>query len=221
MKQNIDFHTISLTGRLCYLFMCFEQYVTACYPEKDWTLVAQKCWQWTNHYWNEGCDIYAQIIPEFLFEFDDYEQTNEQFDGNLSKNDYEQFSFLYKDVCIEEINQLFMLGIDFDNACEGSDFSNADDITIDILEKAQMILSRYSSVIWFFSESKEWMGRFLRQFIFIYNYLKQKYSKLLYFYNISNQDFHHLKQSLVCNNQNCLSLCVSLFHFHNHPYPHK
>ena len=81
--------------------------------------------------------------PEFLFEFDDYEQTNEQFDGNLSKNDYEQFSFLYKDVCIEEINQLFMLGIDFDNACEGSDFSNADDITIDILEKAQMILSKH------------------------------------------------------------------------------
>lgn len=113
--------------------MCYEQYLTTRYPTKDWTLVAQKCWQWTSHYWNEGCDIFAQIIPEVLFEFDD----------SLSKSDYKQLKSLYKDVYIEEINQLFMLGIDFNNACECSDFANADDITIDILEKAQMILSKH------------------------------------------------------------------------------
>lgn len=143
MKQNIDFHTISLTGRLCYLFMCYEQYLTTRYPTKDWTLVAQKCWQWTSHYWNGGCDIFAQVIPEFLFEFDNYDQTSKQFDNNLSKKDYEQLKSLYKDVYIEEINQLFMLGIDFNNACECTDFANADDITIDILGKAQMILSKH------------------------------------------------------------------------------
>lgn len=143
MKQNIDFHTISLTGRLCYLFMCYEQYLTTRYPTKDWTLVAKKCWQWTSHYWNEGCDIFAQIIPEFLFEFDDYDQISKQIDNNLSKKDYEQLKSLYKDVYIEEINQLFMLGIDFNNACECTDFANADDITIDILGKAQMILSKH------------------------------------------------------------------------------
>lgn len=143
MKQNIDFHTISLTGRLCYLFMCYEQYLTTCYPEKDWTLVAQKCWQWTSHYWNEGCDIFSQIIPAYLFEFDNYEQTKKQFDTNLTKSDYEQFLVLYKDVFIDEINALFLLGITFNNVCECSNFSQADEATIDILIQAQKILLKH------------------------------------------------------------------------------
>lgn len=57
--EELDFKlmNLSLTGRLCYLFMCIERYLSICYPDRDWSLVAEKCWQWTNKYWNDGCDI--------------------------------------------------------------------------------------------------------------------------------------------------------------------
>ncbi len=38
----------------------------------------KKCLQWTKKYWNEGEDIYAHVIPEFLLEFDNYRETNEK-----------------------------------------------------------------------------------------------------------------------------------------------
>ena len=31
------FYNITMTGRLCYIFMCIERYLTTLYPERDWT----------------------------------------------------------------------------------------------------------------------------------------------------------------------------------------
>ena len=41
-----ELKNISLTGRLCYLFMCIEKFLVSCYPDRDWTPAAKKCWQW-------------------------------------------------------------------------------------------------------------------------------------------------------------------------------
>lgn len=73
-----EFREISLTGRLCCLFMCIENYLIHGYPDRDWTPVAKRCWQWTNGWWNEGCDVYAQAVPEYLFQFDNYQESSER-----------------------------------------------------------------------------------------------------------------------------------------------
>lgn len=87
---------LSMTGRLCYFFMCIEKYLITCYPKRDWTPVAKRCWQWTNDTWDIGCDIYSPVVPEFLLEFDNYEETNRRaFDGELSKSDYLALINLY------------------------------------------------------------------------------------------------------------------------------
>ena len=57
---------LSLTGRFCYLFMCVETYLVTRFPERDWTPVAKRCWQWTEDYWDKGWDIYSAVIPEFF-----------------------------------------------------------------------------------------------------------------------------------------------------------
>ncbi|MDE6318273.1 MAG: hypothetical protein K2M22_00880, partial [Lachnospiraceae bacterium] len=57
-----ELKNISLTGRLCYLFMCIEKYLVSVYPDRDWMPVAKKCWQWTSVFWNEGCDEYDKIV---------------------------------------------------------------------------------------------------------------------------------------------------------------
>lgn len=144
-----EFKNITLTGRLCYLFMCIEKYLVTCYPDKDWTCVAKKCWQWTNKYWNEGENIYAHVVPEFLLEFDNYRETNErEFDGELLKEDYLELVSLYKGITDgsgdAEIDEVLMLPVDFNNECEGTDFRYADESTLAILERAQDILKKHN-----------------------------------------------------------------------------
>lgn len=134
-----------MTGRLCYLFMCIEKYLITCYPKRDWTPVAKRCWQWTNDTWDIGCDIYSPVVPEFLLEFDNYEETNRRaFDGELSKSDYLALINLYNGLTTgnedDEINQVLMLPMEFNNVCEGSAFMNADEPSLVILNKAQEFL---------------------------------------------------------------------------------
>lgn len=136
---------LSLTGRLCYLFLCLETYLLACYPDRDWTPVAKRCWQWTNVYWDEGCDMYAPVVPAYLLEFDDYEETNLlSFDGKLSEHDYFALVNLFAGITTgsedDEINQILMLPIEFNNACECSDFTDANEPTLIVLHKAQQFL---------------------------------------------------------------------------------
>ena len=78
------------------LFMCMEKYLITCYPERNWEIVAKKCWQWTSVYWNEGRDRYSIVVPEYLFEFPNYEKTNTlAFDGMLSKKEYLELTNLF------------------------------------------------------------------------------------------------------------------------------
>lgn len=144
-----EFEKLSLTGRLCYLFMCIEKYLITCYIDRDWTPVAQRLWQWTNIYWNEGCDIYAPVVPEFLLEFDTYQETNiRSFDGKLSEEDYLMLKRLYNGITNgnvdDEINLVLMLPIDFNNACECSNFSDANEPTLMIIDKMQQFLSLHN-----------------------------------------------------------------------------
>lgn len=145
----MKFKNISITGRLCYLFLCIEQYLIFCYPDRDWTIVSQKCWQWTNTYWNKACDEYCKIIPYYLLEFDTYEETNEkEFDGTLSQEEYHILRKLYDNIASgnkkEEINEMLLLPVLFNNACEGVCFAEADTSTTAILVKAESILVRHA-----------------------------------------------------------------------------
>lgn len=148
-KLEPKIKTLSLTGRLCYLFMCIEKYLTFCYSEREWDLVAKKCWQWTNVYWNEGCDTYSVVVPEYLFEFEDYEKTNILvFDGKLSLKDYLELTNLFAGLTTgnpeDEINQVLMLPIEFNNKCECTNFNDADIPTLNILYRMQHFLSLYN-----------------------------------------------------------------------------
>ena len=136
---------ISLTGRLCYLFMCIEKYLTATHPDREWNIVAKRFWQWTGIYWDEGVHIYSQVVPEYLFEFDNYDETNlKSFEGDLSKEDYYTLINLFTGITDgnsqDEINQVLMLPIEFNNLCDGMYFKNADEPTLTLLYNLQQLL---------------------------------------------------------------------------------
>lgn len=141
----MDFKSISLTGRLCYLFMCIERYLITLYPDRDWTPVAQRCWQWTNRYWNDGCDIYAPVVPEFLLEYDNYEEANElAFDDMLSREDYAELTRLFDGITdgnsANEINRVLYLPVDFANKCECTEFDYSNEPTLKIIDEMREIL---------------------------------------------------------------------------------
>lgn len=145
--EELDFKlmNLSLTGRLCYLFMCIERYLSICYPDRDWSLVAEKCWQWTNKYWNDGCDIYSVVVPEYILECHSYEESNLFFEGKISENEYSILKSLFSGLTTgspeDEINQVLMLPIEFNKECECTNFDEADRPTFDILHEMQGILS--------------------------------------------------------------------------------
>lgn len=140
---------LSMTKRFCYLFLCIETYLITCYPEKDWTPVAKRCWQWTKDYWNKGWDIYSMVVPEFLFEFDSYEKVNKlNFDGMLSEKDYRELIDLFAGLTTgnteDEINQVLMLPIEFSNECEGADLVYASNATMWVFHEMQRFLSLHN-----------------------------------------------------------------------------
>ena len=64
------------------------------YPDTDWSILSERMWDVTNSYWDEWDDSFIEIIPEFLFEFDTYDDSDFE---NLSREDYDYFSNLLKD----------------------------------------------------------------------------------------------------------------------------
>ncbi len=143
-----EFCNITMTGRICYIFMCIERYLTALYPERDWTPIAKRMWQWTTHWWNESSDIYAVAVPEFILEFEGYEKTNEiAFDGCLSKRDYDEITALFKGIThgdgTDEMCRVLMIPIDFGCICEGTSVKGAGPLVAELIEETEDILKKH------------------------------------------------------------------------------
>ena len=102
--QEKDFCDISMNGRMAYLILCVESYIKTKYPSKDWTVLSKWMWKSTSEYWDEWDDKFMEIIPEFLFEFDSYEESDFE---NLTKEEYDYFTDLFKDLP-EDFNSLLL-----------------------------------------------------------------------------------------------------------------
>lgn len=150
MSERPVFDNISMTGRMCYMFMCIERYLINRYPEKDWSVVADRLWNWTEEYWNEAQDKSDQIIPEYIYEFNSYEKVNSRcFEGELSEDLYNQLMKLYDGITTgdseDEINQVLFTTVEWGSYCEGAALREAIgpatgliDYLLDILDKYQI-----------------------------------------------------------------------------------
>lgn len=144
-----DFYNVTMIGRLCYIFMCIERYLVTLYPERDWTPVAKRMWQWTENYWDDARDIYSVAVPEFIMEFDTYEETKErEYEGELEKYDYDEMIKLLKGITDgkgnDELCKILIFPIEFGNACEGACISYAEPKVIALIEKVETILQNYN-----------------------------------------------------------------------------
>lgn len=85
-----DFSGMSLRGLTAYGISCLNIYVKNKYPTKDFTKVLDKACQITEDGAppDESAGAYMEIIPEYLYEFDNYEDAEFEY---MSKEEFEEF----------------------------------------------------------------------------------------------------------------------------------
>lgn len=71
-----DFNEISIRGRAAFGVMCFERYVKSKYHDEDFSPVCRLMWDIVSDkdYIDASAERYMEIIPEYLYEFDDYDE---------------------------------------------------------------------------------------------------------------------------------------------------
>ena len=144
-----DFYSITMTGRLCYIFMCIERYLTSLYPNRDWTPIAKRMWQWTTHWWDESWDIYSEAVPEFILEFDSYDETNERsYEGKLNKDDYDEITALFKGITngdgTDELCKVLIIPSEFGSVCEGTCVKGAEPYVAELIDEIEGVLIKHN-----------------------------------------------------------------------------
>lgn len=76
-----DFNNISIRGRVAFGIMCFERYVRTEYAKRDFAPVCRLMWDIVSDkdYIDASAERYMEVIPEYLYEFDTYEEAEFEF----------------------------------------------------------------------------------------------------------------------------------------------
>lgn len=84
-----DFCNVSIRGMVAYCVMCLESYVLEIYPSRDLTPVLRLAWDIVGPegYIDQNAGRFMEAIPEYLFEFDDYEEA--EFE-HLTKAEFDE-----------------------------------------------------------------------------------------------------------------------------------
>ncbi len=73
--------------------MCFEKYVVTVYPKVDFSPVSEVMWSIIDgsNYLDEISYRYIEIVPECLFEFKNYEESDFEY---MTKEEYISFTHI-------------------------------------------------------------------------------------------------------------------------------
>ena len=90
--MDTRFNAISMNGRMAYVIMCVEKYLTSAYPNRDWTLLAEKLWAATSTNWSDWPEMYSNYIPDVLFQYDSYDK---ELSSGMTLSEYTEIENLY------------------------------------------------------------------------------------------------------------------------------
>lgn len=101
-KLTEKLRSISVSGRIAFIIMCIEKYLVVQYPEKDWSPLAEEMWKYNDSYWDEWLDSFIDLIPEYINEYNGFEE----YTGKYS---YDTFRNLYTGLKNNDLNELLNL----------------------------------------------------------------------------------------------------------------
>ncbi|KAG4087901.1 hypothetical protein H8356DRAFT_1727174 [Neocallimastix lanati (nom. inval.)] len=94
--MNNKFENVSMNGRMAYVIMCVEKYLTNVHPQKDWKSLSRVLWRATNTNWGDWTDQYSGFIPEILLKYDSYDEN--ELGLSFTKEDYYYLRDLYSGI---------------------------------------------------------------------------------------------------------------------------
>ena len=151
------FADVTMTGRMCYILMCIERYLLALYSDHDWSLVANKMWQWpaASCWHDDEWNAFISIMPQCVmtaYKTEGYSSAQDYIDvpyNQLTREEYDSLVKLYSDITDgnpdDEICIVFDILCSMVNYCDGHDF-HVDDgevITMDAINAIESILKRH------------------------------------------------------------------------------
>lgn len=94
MNRN-DFNDISMIGRAAYAVMCAEKYAVTKYADKNWKPLFAWMWNLTSEYFDEWYYRFMEVLPEYLYEFDNYKDAEFEY---LTEEKYNYYTSFLKDI---------------------------------------------------------------------------------------------------------------------------
>lgn len=119
MNQEI-YRSLSARGRVAYAILCAENFALDKKPEANWSPLFAKLWEvLSNVYWDEWSWEFTDMIPEYLTEFPNYEESGFEY---LTEPVYDKLLKLYEGMpagwnsLLSDLNRLVLvLGHDCDD----------------------------------------------------------------------------------------------------------
>ena len=165
--MNNKFENVSMNGRMAYVIMCVEAYLTAVYPNKDWTLLSRVMWQATITNWGDWPDLYCGFIPDVLFQYDSYDK--DELSTSITEEEYNFLCDLYSGITegneddpSDELNYILNKPFEMAMVYEGTVIGNGEE-SFEIIDDTEKVLIShnitrpdYTKVL--FSKASEFNG---------------------------------------------------------------
>ena len=119
--------------------MCAERYALGKYPEKNWKPLFTWMWKVTSDPFDEWYYRFMEILPEYLYEFDNYKDADFEY---LSEADYNYYSVFLKDID-KDMEALMKAVTDLSMVYCYTNIPEKGEESIRIVEKAIKILKKH------------------------------------------------------------------------------
>ncbi len=133
-----------MNGRMAYIIMCVEAFLITKYPDRDWTFLAERMWEATNHDWAYWPDMFNYLLPEVfcLFEAYDYDELNKY----MTEKDFYDVKALFAGITegVEDdpediLNCLIMKPFEMGMVYEGTGIGDGHE-SFEIIDETESIL---------------------------------------------------------------------------------
>ena len=141
------FDAVSMNGRMAYVIMCVETYLTTEYPDRDWTLLSQKMWNATSEDWGIWPEEYSTIIPDVFLQYEKYD--SEDLGEYLTEEEFSALRSLYSGITegieddpADEVNYMLNKPYEMAMVYEGTVIGNGKE-SLEIITNTEMTLTHH------------------------------------------------------------------------------
>ena len=133
-----------MIGRMAYVVMCVERYLTEKYPKRDWEPISKIMWESTSKDWATWSSLYSVYIPDVLLEYDEYSE--DEFGGTFDEITYYRLLDLYEGITDgsednpeDEVNYLLNKPFEMAMVYEGTKIGDGEE-SYNIIDETEHIL---------------------------------------------------------------------------------